>query len=63
METILLSNRIKIPVDTVGNPLLSERDGNLFLGDNTPLLFLPVGNPLLSERDGNNSYIIDVLLC
>jgi len=37
----------------VGNPLLSERDGNSCL----PLLLCfqweSVGNPLLSERDGN----------
>jgi len=37
----------------VGNPLLSERDGNIL-----PAVFRThpdtcVGNPLLSERDGN----------
>jgi len=40
---------------TVGNPLLSERDGNLKCKVSRPFWKLHVGNPLLSERDGNSS--------
>jgi len=37
----------------VGNPLLSERDGNL-ITNKFPVFDVTVGNPLLSERDGNS---------
>jgi len=37
----------------VGNPLLSERDGNLLFRLLTYSIIFIVGNPLLSERDGN----------
>jgi len=55
METkirFLLLQKVR---STVGNPLLSERDGNfghVFFTD--PVFNHKVGNPLLSERDGNN---------
>jgi len=40
----------------VGNPLLSERDGNEFVRKLFKFLYLLlVGNPLLSERDGNRA--------
>ena len=38
----------------VGNPLLSERDGNIACAHGSNLFNTFVGNPLLSERDGNN---------
>jgi len=37
----------------VGNPLLSERDGNHPHVQKSKPTHSPVGNPLLSERDGN----------
>jgi len=40
----------------VGNPLLSERDGNISPTSLLVFEFFPrVGNPLLSERDGNST--------
>jgi len=52
METTTSYSESRGTTFSVGNPLLSERDGNYAsLGLSTYFLF--VGNPLLSERDGN----------
>ncbi len=54
METSLITNEKSFVIRIVGNPLLSERDGNfylLYICHIYPSLI--VGNPLLSERDGN----------
>ncbi len=54
METCICHIRIVSGVILVGNPLLSERDGNSTISTPLPVLLGPsVGNPLLSERDGN----------
>ena len=45
----------------VGNPLLSERDGNISVFNLQYLKNITVGNPLLSERDGNPQvYLLDL---
>jgi len=41
----------------VGNPLLSERDGNSSTVMRHEFGISSVGNPLLSERDGNPSFL------
>ncbi len=56
METLQSLFVLVLKKAYVGNPLLSERDGNHQMKHNSEILHLEVGNPLLSERDGNTKF-------
>jgi len=60
METPVVRNSLGEASKSVGNPLLSERDGNGLFDSQWPNTKIHVGNPLLSERDGN-SYASSIL--
>ncbi len=53
METSFFPKLVDLFRCHVGNPLLSERDGNLNSCCATSSFSITVGNPLLSVRDGN----------
>ena len=53
METCDSFHSNHLLLEFVGNPLLSERDGNFCFRISQSYKWKLVGNPLLSERDGN----------